>query len=325
MSELKNAALVTGGAGFIGSNLVERLLTDNREVHVFDDLSAGSLKNLEECLNNSKFTFHKVDLKNQLELEKEIQTLNNKNFSVYHLAGFVLANIGAQGDRRSWNNNVDATYNLLEALRKSNGFDKNIYFSSSGSIYGSANVIPTPENYGPLLPISIYAAGKLACEAMISTYCNNYKWNAMIFRFANVVGKRQGHGVIFDFINKLKKNPKELEILGDGMQSKSYLHVDDCISAIMHVQSISLKSTNIFNLASRDATTVDKLAQIVIRQIGLEEDKVRVTHTGGLAWAGDVTKTMLDTNKIRSIGYAFSYNSDQSIELAVKQLIKELN
>ncbi len=322
MNELKPAVLVTGGAGFIGSNLVDKLISNGRQVYVFDDLSAGKMNNLKDVKDSANLNFVKVDLKNKLELEEEIKNIENKSFSVYHLAGFVLANVGTDPKRNSWQNNVDATYNLLESLKNSEKFNKKFYFSSSGAVYGNAKISPTNENYGPLLPISIYASGKLACEGLVSTYCDNYQWKGVIFRFANVVGKNQGHGVIYDFINKLKKNPNELEILGDGMQSKSYMHVSDCVSAMLFAESLDLDSVNIFNLASKNATTVDELAKIVIENVGLSIQKVNIKHTGGLSWKGDVTQSMLDTNKIKSMGFAFSYDSNQSIGMTVKQLLE---
>ncbi|MCD6226339.1 MAG: NAD-dependent epimerase/dehydratase family protein, partial [Candidatus Aenigmarchaeota archaeon] len=286
--------LVTGGAGFIGSHLVDRLVeTDN--VTVIDNLSSGKREFV-----NEKALLIKEDLLNSDKICKHFKGID----TVYHLAANPDVKIGAENTRIHLEQNIIATYNVLEAMRKNN--IKKIVFTSSSTVYGSAPM-PTPEDYGPLRPESLYGASKLACEALISSYCYTFGMQSWIFRFANIIGERSTHGVIYDFINKLKKNPKELEILGNGKQEKSYLYVKECIDAMIFAVKHSNENVNIFNIGSEDTISVTKIANIVSEKMNL---KPEFKFTGGeRGWRGDVPKMFLSIDKIKELGWRPRYNS----------------
>ena len=215
-----------------------------------------------------------------------------------------------------------ATYNLLEAMRKTRV--NRIAFTSTSTIYGEATKVPTPEDYGPLLPISLYGASKLACEALISSYCHTFDMQSWIYRFANIVGERGTHGVLVDFIRKLRENPRELEILGSGQQKKSYLEVKDCVRAMLHCLQHSDEQINVFNIGSEDSVDVTKIADIVAQQMGLND--VRYRYTGGVdgrGWKGDVKVMLLSIEKIKRLGWTPEGGSAQAIETAVKALLSD--
>src|SRR5659263_497857 len=205
---MKSKIIVTGGAGFIGSNLADKLLANGNEVKVIDNLSYGKMEFIEHHDQDPNFKLVKLDM---LELEKLKIAIKGADM-VYHLAANPDVRLGAENTRIHLEQNIIVTYNLLEAMRINN--QQNLLFTSTSTVYGEASIIPTPENYGPLIPISLYGASKLACEALITSYCHTFEMRSWIFRFANIVGERGTHGIIVDFINKLRKNPGTLEILG---------------------------------------------------------------------------------------------------------------
>ena len=308
--------IITGGAGFIGSHLVDKLVSLDIDTKVFDNLSAGSLSNLSNCQENKKFSFVKQDLKDLQSSEKILEDVN----SVFHIAAEPEVRSNYEHPEISYNENIYNTFKLLESIRKSNV--KRIYFTSSSTVYGEPKIIPTPEDYGPTLPISPYGASKLAAEALISAYCHNYGITAQIFRFANVVGHRNRHGVIIDFINKLKQNKLQLEILGDGKQSKSYIHITDCIQAILHSISKLNNKIEIVNIGNLDEVDVISIAKIVCHYMCLKN--VKFTTKGGddgRGWPGDVTKMNLDISKLRNLGWNPKLSSKQAIEKTVQELI----
>lgn len=313
--------LVTGGAGFIGSHLVDQLMKKGDKVRVIDNLSSGSLDNIKNWLNNPNFSFHQVDL---CDLDKIIDFFDGVDV-VFHFAAYSEVYIGSKRPEEIWKNNVVATYNVLEAMRKNQV--KFLVFASSSTVYGDQVNIPTPEG-SKLEPISIYGASKLAGEALVSGYAHTFKMRALILRFANIIGSRLRHGVIYDFIRKLKKNPNELEILGDGTQRKSYLHVSDAVDAILHAFNVFTKSgkrIEIFNVGSEDWITVKEIAEIVSKQMGLNPN-FRFTGgvEGGRGWVGDVKLMLLDITKLKRTGWKPKLNSKESIELTTKELIAEL-
>ncbi|GAI03515.1 unnamed protein product, partial [marine sediment metagenome] len=206
------------------------------------------------------------------------------------------------------------TYNVLEAMRL-NQISK-IVFASSSTVYGEAGTKAVAEDYGPLLPISLYGASKLACEGLISAFCHLFDMQAWIFRFANVVGARASHGVIFDFINKLKQNPEELEILGDGTQEKPYLYVGDCIDGILFGLEHSQEQVNVLNLGSDSSTNVTAIASMVVEAVGLSG--VKFSYTGGeRGWKGDVPQVRFDITKMKNLGWKPRYNSDGAVRQAI--------
>lgn len=307
---------VTGGAGFIGSHMVDRLLAEGSEVTVYDNLSLGRTQFIENHFDNPRFRFIEDDL---LNFETLKSSMVDHDF-VFHLAAnsdVRVSNILPEVDLKQ---GTIATFNVLEAMR--NASVRKIVFSSSSVVYGEPETIPTPERYGPLKPISLYGASKLASEGLITAYCHTFDMFSWVFRFANIVGRRGTHGVLIDFINKLKKNDRELEVLGDGKQKKSYLLVEECIDAILFVIKNSSEKANIFNIGYNDSVEVSTIAKILTEKMGLK--KVRFVYTDSdRGWAGDVPRMTLDTRKINKLGWVAKNNSEQAIKKAVEELIRE--
>jgi len=305
---------ITGGAGFIGSNLVDRLMENKKnKIIVYDNLSSGKKEFIEKHIDKKNFNFIEADL---LDFEKLKFSMKGADI-IFHLAANSNIPLGIKNTYLDLKQNTLATYNVLEAMRI-NGIKK-IVFTSSQTVYGETGTKTVTEDF-PTRPISLYGASKLACEALITAYSHLFDIQAWIFRFANIVGKRQTHGVIIDFINKLKKNPDELEILGDGNQTKSYMLVDDCIDGILFAIKNSNDMTNIFNLGNDDQINVKNIAEIVAEEMHL---KPKFKFTGGIrGWKGDVPVTILDTTKIKKLGWKPRINSEQSIKEAVRILLK---
>ena len=313
---MKNKIVVTGGAGFIGSHLVDRALFEGNEVTVIDNLSSGRMEFLEDHLSDSNFKFIRLDL---LEPEKLKKAMDGAD-AVFHLAANPDVRLGAENTKIYLEQNIIATYNVLEAMRANNL--RNIAFTSTSTVYGEAKSIPTHENYGPLIPISLYGASKLACEALVTSYCHTFNMTSWIFRFANIVGDRGTHGIIVDFINKLRNDPHSLEILGDGRQRKSYLHISDCVDAMLFAMDNSSEMVNIFNIGSNDTINATEIGEIVVEEMGLKD--VRFHYTGGnRGWKGDVPTMMLSTDKIRLLGWKPVYNSHRSVREAARSLLKD--
>jgi UDP-glucose 4-epimerase len=312
----KNKILVTGGAGFIGSNLVDRLLEKGNEVIVFDNLSSGKMEFIEHHLKNPDFSLVKGDLLDPEAIESVCKNVD----LVFHVAANPDVKLGASDTKVHLDQNILATYNLLEAMRK--GGAKRIAFTSTSTVYGEASVMPTPEDYGPLIPISLYGASKLACEAFITSYTHTFDMQAWIFRFANIVGPRSTHGITVDFIKKLKENPFKLEILGDGKQEKSYLHVSECVHAIFFAIEKSKEEVNIFNIGSEDTISATGIGKVVVEEMGLSD--VEFTYTGGSrGWKGDVPRMRLEIEKLKAVGWRPAYTSEKSIRDTVKALLAE--
>ncbi len=304
---------ITGGAGFIGSNLINRLINNNA-ITVYDNLSSGKKEYLDEYLKKNNF---RLVNENLLDFDKLKKSMKGCNL-IFHLASNPDIAKSLKNPKLDLNQGIIATFNVLEAMRKNKV--KNIIYLSGSGVYGDQGAKSIPENFGPLLPISMYGASKLAGEGLISAFCHLYDIQSWIFRPANIVGKNQTHGVGFDFINKLKKDPKKLEILGDGTQSKSYLYVNDLINAIILSLKKAKNKINLFNVASNGVTTVNKIAKIVIEEMGLS--KVKLKYTGGKrGWKGDVPKVRLDTKKIKNLGWKPKLNSDQAIRQSIKDLL----
>jgi UDP-glucose 4-epimerase len=308
---------VTGGAGFVGSNLVERLRAEDHAVTVFDDLSAGSREFLCGLEGRPGFQFIKGDL---LNLEDLTSALRNHD-AVFHLAANSDIGKGRQQTDRDFRLGTVATFNVLEAIRRT-GVNQ-LVFSSSSVVYGEPTVIPTPEDYGPLFPISLYGASKLACEGLISAFSHNYGIQAWIFRFANICGRHGTHGAIVDFIRKLRANNQRLEVLGDGNQAKPNLHVSGCVSGMIYGWQHAKEPLNYFNLGCEGATTAREIAKFVIDALGLKE--VKVEYTGGTrGWPGDVPQVRLDCTKMERLGWKANLSSTQAVRQAAQELAEEL-
>ena len=308
---MKNKIIVTGGAGFIGSHIVDRLLSIGNEVTVIDNLSSGRMEFLKAHSRDPNFKLVKLDLLDTEKLNKAIAGAD----MIYHLAANPDVRLGAADTKVHLEQNIIATYNVLEAMRINKL--KNIAFTSTSTVYGEAAIIPTPENYGPLIPISLYGASKLACEALITSYCHTFEMNSWIFRFANIVGPRSTHGIIVDFINKLRNDPHALEILGDGQQRKSYLHVSDCVEAMLFAVENSHEMANIFNIGSDDTINSTQIGEIVVMEMGLKNAKF--SYTGGKrGWKGDVPRMLLSIEKIKSLGWNPLHDSHSSVVEATR-------
>ncbi|MEM2900459.1 MAG: NAD-dependent epimerase/dehydratase family protein [Thermoplasmata archaeon] len=314
--------LVTGGAGFIGSHLVDRLIKEGREVVVYDNFSSGKIEFLKDHIGKNKFKIVEADL---LELDKLKDVLSEGFDEVFHIAANPDVRIGAENTKIHLEQNI-----ILEAMRLAKV--SRLGFTSTSTVYGEAHIIPTPEEYGPLIPISHYGASKLSCEAIISAYCSNFGMKSVIWRFANIVGPRSTHGITYDFINKLKANPKKLTILGDGTQTKSYCYISDCIDAMFHSWKNTIKdeknkndtkNVEIYNIGSEDYIDVNSIAKIIVEEMELKD--VTFEHTGGVdggrGWKGDIKVMRLSIDKIKKTGWIPKNNSANSIRLTARSLL----
>ncbi|MCX6818605.1 MAG: NAD-dependent epimerase/dehydratase family protein [Candidatus Aenigmarchaeota archaeon] len=310
--------MVTGGAGCIGSELVGKLLKEENNVTVYDNLSSGKIEHISPYKSDKNFAFIKADLLNKKTLMDAMKGYD----IVFHLAAnpdikFLPGDV-TDNDLKQ---NTIATYNVLEAMRINN--IKKIVFSSTSAVYGEAKIIPTKEDYAPLIPISLYGASKLACEGLISAFAGMFDMQAWIFRFANIVGSKSrkiGTTVISDFINKLKRNPKELEILGNGKQRKSYLLLEDCIDGMLFGLTKAKERVNILNLSAGDNVSVNEIASMIIAEMGPKN--VKIKYTGGdRGWLGDVPVTLLSAEKIKKLGWVAKYNSKGAVELAIRNTV----
>jgi len=312
---------VTGGAGFIGSHLVDKLIDVASKTVVFDSLSTGRLDNLANAARlKQKFAFVRGTL---LDVDAIGEALDDCSI-VFHLAASPDVRTGVSDPLADFEQNLVATRNLLEAMTMSESA-KNIVFASTSTVYGEAKSIPTREDYGPMMPVSLYGATKLGCEALIMAYCHLFDIRAVIYRFANVVGPRSRHGVIYDFIEKLRSNRRELEVLGDGTQSKSYLAVDDCVEAFLFGLGHASDRAEVFNVGSEDRVDVKTIAEIVIEEMGLRDVKLRfIGEVDGRGWPGDVKEMQLDIGKIKRLGWKPKHRSIESVRLAARATIREL-
>lgn len=311
--------MVTGAAGFIGSHLVDRLLEMGCSVLGIDNLSSGRMDFLSSALKNRGFKFIKYDILKDKGLEEYMEGVS----MVFHLAANPDVRIGAQNSSVHLEQNILGTYLVLEAMKDS-GVPAMI-FTSTSTVYGEADRVPTPEDYGPLVPISLYGGSKLAAEAMISAYAHTFDMRAVLYRFANVIGPRSTHGVIHDFVEKLRKNPDELEILGSEPGTrKSYVHIDDTIEGIIHGVHASQDRVEIYNIGSEDMTDVKTIADIVSQEMGLKPE-YRWTGgvDGGRGWKGDVKLMHLDISKLKARGWEPKMNSSEAVRATVREMLSE--
>ena len=317
MNPVHDPILITGGAGFIGSSLVERLLAAGFKVDVIDNLSTGSADFIKKWKMSSNVQFHNIDL---LDVAKLGQI--GKYRTIYHFAANPEVNVRATKPDIHFKQNIVATFNLLEAIKDSP--PEVFVFASSSTVYGEPAIIPTPENYAPLEPISSYGASKLACEALVSSYAHLNKFRAVICRLANIVGENSTHGVVYDFIRKLRSNSSQLEVLGDGKQNKSYLYISDCINAIQDAINGGTGAVNIFNIGSDDQIDVLTIAGLVIQTMKLGGVKIKLTGgvEGGRGWIGDVKNMMLDISKLKSTGWKQRYNSENALRYTAQQIVE---
>jgi len=312
------SALVTGGAGFIGSHLVDRLVEEGWSVTVLDNFSTGRFENVEQAFKTGRLKIIMGDAK--------AVNLPVEEISVEYVFHFA-ANPDVRESSPSihFQENIVATFNMLEYARRAGV--RTFVFASSSTVYGDASKIPTPEDYGPLKPISLYGAAKLAAEGLVSSYCHTFGMSGVSLRLANVVGPRLAHGVVHDFINKLLENPRRLEILGDGSQRKSYVWIGDCIEAILHVlKRVEASRYDVYNVGSEDWVTVSEIADMVVESMGLKS--VGKIFTGGVengrGWVGDVKLMNLDISRIKATGWRPMYTSREAVKLSIDARLREL-
>ena len=308
----KKKIIVTGCAGFIGSNLVDRLLTYNYQIVGIDNLSTGQINFLSNALKHKNFKFIKCDLLNK----KKIQKIFKGSDIVFHFAANADVRHGYKNPYKDLEQNTIVTYNVLEAIKKNNIFK--IVFCSTGSVYGEPKKFPTLENDNFPIQTSFYGASKLAGESLIQAYCEAFGFKGWIFRFVSILGNRYSHGHIYDFCNQLFKNPHLLKVLGNGNQRKSYLHVDDCINAILIAIRKSKKKINIFNLGTNEYISVKQSINVICNQLQV---KPKVSFSGGKrGWIGDSPFIYLNNKKIRTLGWKPKLTIKESIEQTVKYL-----
>ena len=310
-------ACVTGGAGFIGSSMTDALLERGCGVTVIDDLSAGDMARLAKAKWHETFRFVKGDVRKPDDLDRALPGCK----AVVHLA----ANPEVRGTATEVHleQNVLATHKVLEGMRRNDV--PFILFASTSTVYGEADKVPTPEDYGPCNPISFYGASKLACEAMISSYCHLYGLRAVSMRLANVVGPRSGHGVLFDFVRKLRTDPSRLEVLGDGTQTKSYIHIGDCVDGFVLAAQRTEAAYDVYNMGSADRVPVKRIAELVIEEMGAGCKDARIEYTGGVdggrGWAGDVKVMQLGCDKLRKLGWKPEHGSEESLRMTLRGML----
>jgi UDP-glucose 4-epimerase len=288
-------ALVTGAAGFIGSHLVDRLLAEGIEVIGYDNLSTGQQKFLEHALCNVNFELVKAELLDQSRLDEAMRGVD----FVWHLAANADVRFGTDHPRRDLEQNTIVTSNVLEAMRHHNV--RNIAFSSTGSIYGETEVIPTPEDCPMPVQTSLYGASKLACEGLIGAYCEGFSMRGWIFRFVSILGERYTHGHIFDFYRKLLDDPNTLHILGNGRQRKSYLYIHDCLDAMFQAVQEATAAVNVLNLGTNEYVEVNNSVDVITEHLGVAPQR---TYAGGeRGWIGDNPFIFLDCQRIRDLGW----------------------
>jgi UDP-glucose 4-epimerase len=313
-----NKFVVTGGAGFIGSHLVRRLLHEGNDVKVLDRISTDQAIRLQDIANNKNFTYSQIDLSNSDKLEEEFEGYD----TIVHFAAVSDISLGNKITDLDLKNGTIATYKVLDAMRVCK--IKKIIFSSSATVYGYPNKVPTSEDTGMMLPASLYGASKLASEGLISSYCYLFDMKSWIFRFGNVMGADSGKGVIFDLINKLRKKQDELEVLGDGEQIKEYIDVDDLVDGILYVYSKTNERINVFNIGS-GVLSVKEIVKIILDEMNLK--KTRIKFTGGPAgwqgggWVGDVRIAHYDIAKLGKLGWTPKLSPRDAVLSSVRGMI----
>ena len=315
-----DTAVITGGAGFIGSYIAEKLVENGIDTKVIDNLVTGKKENLSKCFDQDNFSFLEYDLGNLDGIEDHLGDAD----ILFHFAADPEVRTGYSKPEDSFEQNIVNTFNLLQKIKQSK--IKKIVFASSSSVYGDAKIIPTNEEYGPLSPISHYGASKLACEAMVSSFCHNYNIEGVILRPANVIGLRGRHGLIWDLVHKLKINQDELELLGDGKQTKSFIHISDAIDGIFFSLNNLQDKVEVFNLGSEDSVEIMDVAKIVCKNMGLNEIKINLTGgvDDGRGWKGDIRIAHLDITKLKNSGWIPKLSSINAADITSHEIIKEV-
>jgi len=306
--------LVTGAAGFIASNLIPRLLARGDEVAGVDNFFLGKREYVHE---HPHFTFREFDL---LDLDRVVALMSAfRPERIWHLAANSDISFGTTYTDFDLKGGTLVTYNVLEAMRRTDV--KEIVFSSSGAVYGEPAVMPTPEDYGPIFPISLYAASKVACETLVTAFAHNYDIRSWIYRFGNIVGPNPTHGVIHDFVLRLREDPTELVVLGDGSQAKPYVYVEDCLDGMEYGIAHARESVNCFNLAVNDQTTVRDIAEWTIEAMDVNP---RVQYGDSpRGWRGDVPYVKLDTSRMTALGWTPKLSSNEAVRRTIAEVVEQ--
>ena len=309
--------LVTGAAGFIASNLIPRLLGRGDEVAGADNFFLGKRAYVQQ---HPRFAFHEFDL---LDLERLVALMESfRPDRVWHLAANSDISYGTKYTDFDLKGGTLVTYNVLEAMRRTGV--QEIVFSSSGAVYGEPTVMPTPENYGPILPISLYAASKVACESLITAYAHNYDITAWIYRFGNIVGPNPTHGVIHDFVLRLREDPTRLVVLGDGTQAKPYVYVEDCLDGMEFGISHARDRVNVHNLAVDDQTSVREITDWTIEAMGIDRSSIDVQYGDSpRGWRGDVPQVQLDTRRMTALGWRPKRSSREAVRQSITDTVAQ--
>ena len=308
-------AFVTGAAGFIGSTLVDRLLAEGHVVVGYGNFSTGQRAFVSGALTSPRFRLVESDLLDEKTLSASLRETD----VVFHLAANADVRFGTDHPRRDLEQNTIATQNVLEAMRI-NSVGR-IVFSSTGSVYGEAKVVPTPEDAPFPVQTSLYGASKLACEGLIAAYCEGFGFIGQVFRFVSILGERYTHGHIFDFCKQLRSDPARLRILGNGRQRKSYLYVQDCVSALMLAAKLPQRGYAVYNLGVDDSCIVDDSVGWICQRLGVQPE--RVYAGGDRGWIGDNPVIMLDTRKIRTLGWLPQVTIREAVERTVDYLARD--
>lgn len=318
---MSTTALVTGGAGFIGSHLVDKLVSRGYKVVAIDNLSSGNIKNIRHHLENPSVSFRRIDLKHHGELLKCVKEAS----VVFHFAANPEVRVSTVNPRVHFEENLLTTFNLLDAVRQSRNIEA-LVFASSSAVYGDVSELPVSEVYPHSTPINVYGAVKLAGENLLNTFAKLYGFRAVSLRFANIVGPRSRHGVIYDFVMKLKKNSGRLQILGDGTQRRSFLYVDDAVEAILKVCDSLNCSVDVYNIGNDDWISVKEIADIVTGEMGKKgiPYEMMPATTDGRGWLGDLKFMFLNISKIKGLGWKPARNSYDAVRRTVVSLISEL-
>jgi len=314
-------AFLTGGAGFIGSHLVNRLLNSEKteRVVVYDNFTSGQRSYLQDLANDRRLSVIEADLKDAGRVREAMAGCD----TIFHLAANPdIARAITQPDIDFWEGTY-LTQNVLEAMRQTGAAV--MFYTSGSGVYGEDSTVDFPESYGPCIPISTYGASKLASESLIAAYCHMFGLSARVFRFANVVGPRQTHGVGYDFIRRLRTDSRALRILGDGTQKKSYIHIDDVLEAIFIVAANAIKPYEVFNVATDDYITVRQIADLAVVITGLRANEVRYDFAGGdRGWKGDVPIVRFDCAKIKALGWRNRRSSVEALSDAMEAMQREI-
>jgi UDP-glucose 4-epimerase len=308
---------VTGAAGFIASNLIPRLLSRGDEVAGADNFFLGKR---EYVVQHPRFAFHEVDL---LELDRVVALVEEfRPERIWHLAANSDISFGTKYTDFDLKGGTLVTYNVLEAMRRTGV--KEIVFSSSGAVYGEPSVMPTPEDYGPILPISLYAASKVACETLITAFAHNYDIQCWIYRFGNVVGPNPTHGVIHDFVLRLRDEKTKLVVLGDGTQAKPYVHVEDTLDGMEYGIVHAKEHVNVYNLAVEDQTTVREITDWTIEAMGIPRGGIDVQYGDSpRGWRGDVPQVQLDTRRMTALGWKPKLSSREAVKRTIAEVVEQ--